>query len=61
MKKLLGLFFIMMLLVSGTVFTSSKPDAMHTMEGTWELQNFNNWNGEEVTTSELSLQKDTGR
>lgn len=53
MKKLLGLFFIMMLLVSGTVFTSSKPDTMHTMEGTWELQNFNNWNGEEVTISEL--------
>ncbi len=53
MKKLLGLFFIMMLLVSGTVFTTSKPDAMHTMEGTWELQSFNNWNGEEVTTAEL--------
>ena len=53
MKKLLGLFFIMMFLVSGTVFTTSQPDAMHTMEGTWELQSFNNWDGEEVTTSDL--------
>jgi len=54
MKKLLGLFFIMMLLVSGTVLTTSEPDAMHTMEGTWELQNFHNWDGEVVTTAELS-------
>ncbi|MCW5516964.1 hypothetical protein [Muriicola sp. Z0-33] len=48
MKKLLGLFLIMMLFVSGTVFTTSKPDAMHTMEGTWELQSFYNYDGENI-------------
>ena len=54
MKKLLALVFLMSILVSATVFTSSKPDTMHTMEGTWELQNFSNWNGEEVTIAELN-------
>lgn len=53
MKKLLGLFFLMFILVSATIYTSSKPDTMHTMEGTWELQSFYNWNGEEVTTADL--------
>lgn len=53
MKKLLGLVVLMLLLVSATVFTSSKPTAMHSMEGTWELQNFYNWDGDSITTAEL--------
>ncbi len=38
MKKLLGLVFLMLILISAIGITSSKPDTMHTLEGTWELQ-----------------------
>ncbi|MEM8999191.1 MAG: hypothetical protein AAGB24_02920 [Bacteroidota bacterium] len=43
MKKLLGLVFLMLILVSATEITSSKPDIFHSIEGTWELQSFYNY------------------
>ena len=43
MKKLLGLVFLMFILVSATKFASPKPVTMHSIEGTWELQSFYNF------------------
>jgi len=49
MKKLLGLVFLMLILISATAITSSKqPLNMHSIEGTWELQSFYNYDGQEI-------------
>ncbi|MBD0849238.1 hypothetical protein HPE63_01035 [Maribacter arenosus] len=48
MKKLLGLVFLMLILISAIGITSSKPDTMHTIEGTWELQSFYNFDGQNI-------------
>jgi len=48
MKKVLGLVFLMLILISAIGITSSKPDTMHTMEGTWELQSFYNFDGQDI-------------
>lgn len=49
MKKLLGLVFLMLILISASVINATKPDTMHTMEGTWELQSFYFYDGKDVT------------
>jgi hypothetical protein len=49
MKKLLGWAFLLLILVSASAPVSSKPDSMHTLQGTWELQNFYNYDGQNVT------------
>jgi len=49
MKKLLGLVFLMLLLVSATNFTSSKPQTKTSLEGTWELVNRFNYDGQNVS------------
>ena len=49
MKKLLGLVALMFLLITTLAITSSKPNTMHTMEGTWELQSFYNYDGQDIT------------
>ncbi len=49
MKKLLGLALLMLVLISATVISSSKSETMHTMEGTWELQNFYLFDGKDIT------------
>jgi hypothetical protein len=43
MKKLLGLVFLMLLLVSATNITSSKLQSASSLEGTWELINRYNY------------------
>jgi hypothetical protein len=49
MKKLLGLFFLMLILISSTEFTSSKPQTnASSLEGTWELINRFNYDDENV-------------
>ncbi len=48
MKKLLGLVLLMMVLTISTATISSKPDTMHTIEGTWELQHFYSYDGENI-------------
>ena len=48
MKKLLGLVLVMSLLISAAALTSLKPNTMHTIEGTWELQSFYNYDGENI-------------
>ncbi|MRX66183.1 hypothetical protein [Maribacter luteus] len=49
MKKLLGAAFMMAIFVTIVAFTSSKPDTYHSIEGTWELENFYNFDGENIT------------
>lgn len=49
MKKLIGLIFLMLILISASVISTSKPSTMHTMEGTWELQSFYFYDGNNVT------------
>ncbi|VAW14090.1 hypothetical protein MNBD_BACTEROID03-926 [hydrothermal vent metagenome] len=49
MKKLLGLFFLMLILISSTEFTSSKPQTnTSSLEGTWELINRFNYDDKNV-------------
>lgn len=43
MKKIFGLVLLMLFLVSATEFASPQPEAMHSIEGTWELQSFYNY------------------
>ncbi|MEW2922489.1 MULTISPECIES: hypothetical protein [Flavobacteriaceae] len=40
MKKILGLAILMLILISATRFTAPKPETMHSIEGTWELESF---------------------
>lgn len=53
MKKLLGLVFLMLILVSATEFSISKTNSMHSIEGTWELQSFYNYDGAAITDTML--------
>lgn len=48
MKKLLGLVFLMLFLASATKISSSKPEKL-TIEGTWELTSFYNYDGQKIT------------
>lgn len=48
MKKSFGLVFVMLILVSATDFTSTKQKNRKTLEGTWELVSFNNYDGNDV-------------
>jgi len=54
MKKLLGLVLLMLILISAIGITSSKPDTMHTIEGTWELQSFYNFDGQNIVDTLLT-------
>jgi hypothetical protein len=49
MKKLLGLVFLMFIFIAATAVTSEKPDTMHSIEGTWELQSFYFYENDEIT------------
>lgn len=55
MKKLLGLVFLMLILVSATEFTSSKlQTSVNSLEGTWELVNRFNFDQGDVTDTLLN-------
>lgn len=49
MKKVLGLVLLMLILISATKFASPKPEAMHSIEGTWELQSFYSYDGQDIS------------
>jgi hypothetical protein len=50
MKRLLSSLFLMLVLVSFAVLTSAKPNSYHSIEGTWELESFYNYDdGENVS------------
>jgi hypothetical protein len=46
MKKSIALACLLLLCVSAT--TPSKPAALHSLEGTWELQSFYNYDGQKI-------------
>lgn len=55
MKKLLGLVFLMLILVSSSEFTSSKLQTnANSLEGTWELVNRFNYDQGNVTDTLLN-------
>ncbi len=43
MKKILGLLFLMLIFVAATEINSNPPDALHSIQGTWELVSFYNY------------------
>ncbi len=43
MKKILGLLFLLLILVSATELTSDPPEPFHSIQGTWELVSFYNY------------------
>lgn len=56
MKKLLGLVFLMLILVSATELTSSKLQTNeNSLEGTWELVNRYNYDQGNVTDTLLNV------
>lgn len=56
MKKLLGLVFLMLILLSSTEFTSSKlQTGTNSLEGTWELVNRFNYDQGNVTDTLLNV------
>ncbi|MBQ4914721.1 hypothetical protein J8L85_09765 [Maribacter sp. MMG018] len=55
MKKILGLVFLMLLLVSLTSTTSSKLQSNYSLEGTWELINRYNYDESGVTDTLFNI------
>lgn len=49
MKKILGLVFLMLLLISAVEITSEEPQTKSSIEGTWELVSRCNYDGVNVT------------
>lgn len=49
MKKILGLVLLMLFLVSATKWASPKPESFHSIEGTWELESFYSFDGQDIT------------
>ena len=49
MKKLLGLVLLLFIFISATKFTSPKPDTRNSIEGTWELQSFYSYDGQDIS------------
>jgi hypothetical protein len=50
MKKLIGLVFLTLILISAIGPTSPKLQNAPSIEGTWELVSFNNYDGNEIIT-----------
>ncbi len=55
MKKLLGLVFLVVIFITTAAITTEKPITMHTMEGTWELQHFYNYDAQDKITDTVAL------
>ncbi|MEM8847862.1 hypothetical protein ACOKFD_05520 [Flagellimonas sp. S174] len=49
MKKILGLVLLMLFLVSATKWASPKPEAVHSLEGTWELESFYSFDDQNIS------------
>lgn len=48
MKRLLGSVILTAVLLTIVAFTGSNTDTYHTIEGTWELQSFYNFDGQNI-------------
>ncbi|MBD1261060.1 hypothetical protein HZY62_10710 [Maribacter polysiphoniae] len=49
MKKSIYLVLLLSVFVTIVAFTSDKPETYHSIEGTWELENFYNFDGGNIT------------
>ena len=49
MKKIIGFVFLAGVLIAVMAFSVPKPVTMHSLEGTWELQHFYSFDGQEIT------------
>lgn len=58
MKKLLSLAFVCGLVLLATTLTSSKPENYHSIQGTWELVSFHNY--DDGGTISSTTEKDNG-
>ena len=48
MKKILGLMLMLVVFVSASTIHVDKKEPMHSIEGTWELESFYNYDGQNV-------------
>lgn len=48
MKKTIGYLLLAVTLITTTAVSTSSPEAMHSIQGTWELQSFYNYDGENI-------------
>jgi hypothetical protein len=48
MKKIIGGILLAGALLGTTALTTTPPEAMHSIEGTWQLQSFYNYDGQQV-------------
>jgi hypothetical protein len=48
MKKIIGGILLAAALLGTTALTTTPPEAMHSIEGTWQLQSFYNYDGQQV-------------
>ena len=54
MKKVLGWALLAVIFITTTAISTSTPETMHSIEGTWELQSFYNYDGQNIVdTTEL--------
>ncbi len=54
MRKILSLLVLMLILISASDFKSEKMTPFHSIEGTWELKSFYNYDGVNVTDTVLA-------
>lgn len=54
MKKLFALFVLMLILISASDFKSEEKTSFHSIDGTWELKSFYNYDGENVTDTVMA-------
>jgi hypothetical protein len=48
MKKLVAIVLLAVIFISSAAVSFAPPEPMHSLEGTWELQSFCNYDAEEV-------------
>lgn len=48
MRKIFGWALLAVTFITTTAISTRSPEAMHSIEGTWELQSFYNFDGENV-------------
>lgn len=48
MKKIVGLVILMLVLVSAASISTAEKNPMHSIEGTWELESFYNYDGQNI-------------
>ncbi len=52
MKKLLTLSTIVVVVLTAAIVSSNKPTNFHSIEGTWELESFHNYDEGQITSTQ---------